>query len=413
MVNELTVKLPAPHPAQTQILTQAKRFNHVRCGRRFGKTNLNAELCLPALEGQKIGIWFPTYKDLHKVWDRIKWTYHDAIRQKSETLKHIKIVNDGEIDFWSMEDPDSGRGFDYDRAIVDEAAKAKKLKQAFNETIRGTLVDREGDAFIMNTPKGKTNYFFNLDNDTKDFDNWQHFHFTSYDNPYLPVEEIEAAKAQLDRLTFDQEYLALYVDANDKPFLYVFDDKIHAVNPGYEANPHLDLWLSFDFNVDPMSCIISQQLGVSELIIFDEIRLDDSGTSEMCDHITAKYPGFSYQATGDATGANRNTAAGGSISDWYIIRDKLRPIEPIKKRRKNLPLSDSRTLCNSILQNANVRITKNCENLINDFALASVDENGKLLKEQSQSGLHFFDCGRYLLDAVFPDFITNPYKYRE
>ena len=409
----MVIELPKPHPNQGHINENKRRFNHIRCGRRWGKTSIIVYLLMPVLQGEKIGLWFPTYGDLFKVWEAVKSIFHDAITEKNETLKHIGFVNGGELDCWSMHNPDEGRGNKYHRAIIDEGAMARHLKQAWQDTIRPTLTDYKGDAFFFSTPKGKVNYFYQLQESMKNHPDWSFFHFTSYDNPYIDDQEIEDAKGVLDKLSFDQEYLALYVDANDKPFLYVFDDKIHAVNPGYEANPHLDLWLSFDFNVDPMSCIISQQLGVSELIIFDEIRLDDSGTSEMCDHITAKYPGFAYQATGDATGANRNTAAGGSISDWYIIRDKLRPIEPIKKRRKNLPLSDSRTLCNSILQNANVRITKNCENLINDFALASVDENGKLLKEQSQSGLHFFDCGRYLLDAVFPDFITNPYKYRE
>jgi len=61
---ELKVKLQTPHESQSFILDNANRFNHLRCGRRFGKTSLIEELCLVALDGFPVGIWFPTYKDL-------------------------------------------------------------------------------------------------------------------------------------------------------------------------------------------------------------------------------------------------------------------------------------------------------------------------------------------------------------
>lgn len=411
----ITIKLPKPHPNQKKILSEAKRFNHIRCGRRFGKTETIKYLISESIS-KKTGIWFPTYKDLFKVWDAMKYQFYDIITRKDESLKHIKMLGGGEIDFWSMEDPNSGRGFDYDLAILDEAAKAKKLMEAWYETIRPTLTDRKGKGFMFSTPKGKTNDFYQIDQKTKQDLNWAKFHFSTYDNPYIDKSEIEDAKEQLDKLTFEQEYLGIYVDANDKPFLYSFDENKHvieAVEPINYINPHLDLILSFDFNVDPMSCVVGQQTGLKDLVIFDEIRLENSGTEEMCNHILAKYPGFYYLATGDATGSRRTTNATGGKSDWRIIISKLELKSlQVRKRKQNLPLGDSRTLCNSVLQNANVKITANCTNLVNDFNLAAVDERGKLLKEESASGLHFFDCGRYMIDAVFPDFITNHRKYR-
>ena len=63
------VDLPEPHPNQEQILNEAKRFNHIRCGRRWGKTSIMVYLMIPAItKGWKIGIWFPTYGDLFKIW---------------------------------------------------------------------------------------------------------------------------------------------------------------------------------------------------------------------------------------------------------------------------------------------------------------------------------------------------------
>lgn len=140
-MTELIVKFPTLHPAQQEIINSAGRFNHLRCGRRFGKTTLIVELADPALDGFPIGIWFPTYKDLSEVWIEVKKAYNEVIAQKNEQLNQLRLVGGGIIDFWSMENPDSGQGRKYKRAIIDEASKAPKLLTAWKNTIRPTLTD--------------------------------------------------------------------------------------------------------------------------------------------------------------------------------------------------------------------------------------------------------------------------------
>ena len=334
------------------------------------------------------------------------------IKRKDETTKHLDLINGGEISFWSMHNPDLGRGNSYHRIIIDEAAIARHFDTAWKDTIRPTLTDYEGDAWFFSTPQGRANYFFLLEDSMKGEPDWAFFHYTSYDNPYLPIGEIDAAKKQLDDLSFRQEYLAEYVDLNDKPFLYIFDEKKH-VHGEYRPNPNLELWISFDFNVNPMSCIVAQQVELKKLIIFDEIQINNAGTRELCDKILAKYPGFYYLVTGDASGSSRTTTAGASVTDWTIIIQSmiLKPPQ-VNVRKSNLGLNESQTLCNSVLQNTEVQITENCKNLSYDLGHAMLDENGKLAKEMSQTGLHLFDTFRYLIDGIYPDFIRNYRKYQ-
>lgn len=417
--------LPTLHPAQKQILTNARRFNHLRCGRRFGKTTLIEELSSVALDGWPVGIWFPTYKDLSEVWKDIKRLYAPITLRVSEQLKQIELIVPGAqrdakslIDFWSMEDPDSGQGRKYKRAIVDEGAKAPKLYAAWENTIRPTLTDYQGDAYIMSRPKGKNNPFYLLEEKHKPFDNWAFFHFTSYDNctdvgGYLQRSEIEEAKLQLDDINFRQEYMAEYVDANDRPFLYAWDDNKHVIE-SYTPNPHLPIIIALDFNKDPMTCLIGQQVDLWTVYAFDEIDMPDGSTPEVCDLVIANYQRWldNIDVTGDATGRNRSALTVGNLNHYRVIKDKLSlSDDQIRVPKQNLALSDSRVLCNSVMKNAKFYITKNCKKTIKDIGMAMVDNEGDLIKNQTYP-CHHLDTARYLIHATYTDFIKRPDKYR-
>lgn len=417
---EIDFYLPTLHPGQENILANAKRFNHLRCGRRFGKTTLIEELSSVSLDGWPVGIWFPTYKDLSEVWKDLKKLYKPIIKRKDEVLHQIELIVPGArdncsglIDCWSMEDPDSGQGRKYKRAIVDESAKASKLYIAWENTIRPTLTDYRGDAFIMSRPKGKNNGFHMLEEKHRQFEDWAFFHFTTYDNPHIDTQEIEEAKRQLDDINFRQEYLAEYVDANDRPFLYAFDDKIHIIK-SYEPNPHLSIIVSFDFNRDPMTCVIGQQTDINTTYIFDEIKLMDGSSAEVCDILRSKYPKWlnRTQVTGDATGHNRTALTRGNLNHYRVIKQELGLLDrDLLVGKTNLENKDARVLCNSVLQNAKAFITSNCKNAIHDCNKAYVDTFGDLVKTQ-QEGLHFFDCVKYFWCTTYRDFIKKPDKYR-
>lgn len=405
--------LPTLHPAQKHIFENAKRFNHLRCGRRFGKTTLIEELSSISLDGHRVGVWFPTYKDLSEVWKDLKKTYGPIIRRQNEQLKQIELVTGGLIDFWSMEEPDSGQGRKYHRAIIDEAAKAPKLYQAWENTIRPTLTDYQGDAYILSRPKGKNNGFYMIEEKHRQFDNWAFFHFTTYDNPHISKDEIEEAKLQLDDINFRQEYLAEYVDANDRPYFYSFGK--HNIVPSYEPNPHLPIIFSADFNKDPMTCLIGQQVDLWTVYAFAEVDMPDGSTPELCDKLLSDYTQWLYNmdVTGDATGRNRSALTVGNLNHYRIFKDKLSLNEDqIKVPRQNMALSDSRVLCNSVLKNAKFYITENCKKTIKDVEMAMVDSEGELIKNPTYPN-HHGDTFRYLIHCCYPEFISNPKKYRQ
>ena len=390
-----------PHPKQKEIFDTAKRFNHIQCGRRFGKTELILELTEPILDGYPVGVFCPIERDFIKTWEAIVNLYRPLIRRKNETYHTLELITKGEIHMWSMKAVDNGRGERYKRVILDEFAKTQHGKKSFEETIRATLTDYKGDCWIFSTPKGRRNYFYKLKEMHKNNPNWSFHKYTSYDNPYLDPEEIEDAKSTLDKISFAQEYLAEDVDKNELPFLYSYDETKH-LTTGLKIDDRLPLWLSFDFNVLPQTCIIAQRVDHKTVHIIDLIRLNNASIYDMCDHIKVKFP-YYYMVTGDASGRNRSGM--NNLSYWAIIQQELSLKDmQIHVRRANLDHRSSQVVCNSILEHKNILINTNLSELTEDLEYASTDENGKIIKTPER-GMHFFDGFRYLLDASFPDIL--------
>jgi hypothetical protein len=63
---------------------------------------------------------------------------------------------------------------------------------------------------FISTPRGHS-YFYTLFLQGLDKLNpeWESFRYSTYDNPYIKVSEIDAAKASLPESAFQQEYLAI------------------------------------------------------------------------------------------------------------------------------------------------------------------------------------------------------------
>lgn len=408
------IKLKKLHPAQLQILAEAKRFNVLKCGRRFGKTELTKELSIqPMVENKTVGYWTPTYKDLYEVWNELKFTLFDVISHVDQQVKQITLITGGKIDMWSLEDPNSGRGRRYHRVIIDEAEKARNLKPAWEQTIRATLVDFKGDAWFMSTPKfGQTYFKQTLFNNQDHYDNWKSWRFTSFDNPFLDPLEIEEAK-KYDELTYRCEYLAEDVDISQNPFAYCFDEEKHV--GACDFNPEHELMLSFDFNVSPITCISAQHID-GQLRVIKSFKINNSNIYDLCDKIITDYGHHNplYLVTGDATGRARSAMTVGNINYYTVIKNKLEISDnQIKVAKVNPAISDSQVLLNSLLSNYSVLIDKeNCQPLIYDLKYVEVDTDGSIKKDRTSEAKMSdqLDCMRYLCNTFFRWFIKSQAK---
>jgi len=209
------------HAGQLAILAAASRFNIVACGRRFGKTAMGVALtafgwpaCLKAIvQGYDVGWFAPNYKYLDEAWRAAKRAYgaQDMIVREDRQQHRMEMVSGGALEFWTLEDPDAGRSRRYGLVIVDEAAMARHLEEAWHAAIRATLADFRGGAWFFSTPKGR-NFFHQLSLRANDDEDWAFHQAPTSANPFIDRREIDDARRALPERIFAQEYEAVFLD---------------------------------------------------------------------------------------------------------------------------------------------------------------------------------------------------------
>lgn len=224
-MTRITLPPFAPHPGQRRLIAQADKRNVACCGRRWGKTYALTEILLNRPGGALAGkdgrgrrglptAWYaPNDSYFSKVFQGIANQYAPVIRKAtSQPRPVIEFRNGGSIDFWTLENPmKCGRGSFYARVILDEAAHARHLKDAWEQTIEFTLADLDGDAWFISTPYGM-NYFAELFRRGGVRDGWVSLTAPSTDNPYLPPGWMEGKRATMPERVFRQEVLAQFLD---------------------------------------------------------------------------------------------------------------------------------------------------------------------------------------------------------
>lgn len=201
--------------AQNEIAADTHRFRVVVCGRKFGKTTLDSEeLIGKAIFHDNMRVLYiaPTLGDARTLmWDRLKSRLVRATVAENDTRLEltVKTVEGGtsKIFLGSWEKVDNYRGDEFDFILFDEVQDYRNFWVGWQEAMRPTLTPRQGEALFTGTAKG-FNHLYDLYNRAVEDPDYRSFHFTTYDNPYIPVEEIEKAKAELTEDRFAQEYMA-------------------------------------------------------------------------------------------------------------------------------------------------------------------------------------------------------------
>jgi phage terminase large subunit len=208
------------------------------------------------------------------------------------------------------------------------------------------------------------------------------------------------------------------VTENNNPWLFAFDKEKH-VRPSLQFLPQFPVYLSFDFNREPVSCLAVQMSPdrgrANSFVHFLKEFSCNTQLSELCTQIRAVFPSSFLYVTGDASGSHGDIGFDKRNDSYYqMIKSYLRvPERMMNLNSRNLEHHDSRNLINMLLaQYPQIYISaEGCPTLVNDCTIARVDETthkpGILKKDRGVYKMDMMDAMRYFFQAYFIDMVTK------
>lgn len=326
------------HPEQQRLIHSPARFKTVPAGRRSGKTEIaKRNLVMASMMGSNYSIprYFagaPTRDQAKRIWwDDLKLlTPADSMSIKpSESELTIYFTSGAQLVVIGMDKPERIEGVPWDGGVLDEFGNMKE--KAWKEHVRPALSDRRGWCWFIGVPEGR-NHYYDLDKRAKadTTGDWDSFHWKSAD--ILPPEEIEAARRDLDELTYLQEYEASFISFEGRAY-YAFDERYNTARIKY--NPKAPLIVCLDFNVAPGVAAVIQEktryidetpiLSDSLTCIIGEVYIErNSNTVMVCNRLIHDWGDHEGQifVYGDASGGARGSAKVEG-SDWELVKQTL------------------------------------------------------------------------------------------
>ena len=216
-------------PHQRVIVQSRARFKVIRGGRRGGKTLLETEvMSFSGVSAKNNNVIYiaPTQKQARSIiWESLKARLA-GIGEANESRLEMKVpTQDGghsTLFVGGWENRENYRGMpNVKKLVFDEVDTMKDFFIAWQEIFRPMLIDTRGSADFIGTPKKENPNLRRLEKQSEIDIEWESFHFTSWDNPILPPEELEKARLEMDKETYRQEIMAEYVDNAGSLFRYV------------------------------------------------------------------------------------------------------------------------------------------------------------------------------------------------
>lgn len=250
-----------PHEKQKEVIDLCldNQTKYIICctGRQFGKTFLAINMLLKwALEDNGSILMFvsPIYSQAKKVFSELVSAIADTgltvSMNKSELF--ITFINGSIIYFRSGEREDSLRGYTLDYLIMDEAAYQKDA--VWKTVLRPTTLVSGKKVLFISTPKGK-NWFYEIAmrGYSEEYPKYKTYHATSYDTPFITMEELDEAKLSLPDSIYKQEILAEFIDNGGEVFTNLQQNCLLDTYPQKESSDKyfagLDVGRASDYTV--------------------------------------------------------------------------------------------------------------------------------------------------------------------
>lgn len=215
-----------PHSGQQGFIdllfsTDSKYYTLVS-SRQAGKSILGMNLLLYFAindPGSKTAFISPTYQQVRKVMEELNEAIAETRIAKKINFStyEIHLINGSIIYFRSAENYDALRGYTFSYLLIDEASYVKET--AWRAAIQPTVLILGKKCILMSTPRGHDFFYemYALGQDPE-HPNYQSYKMTYEGNPFVDMQEIEAAKKTLPPAIFKAEYEGEFIQGESMVF---------------------------------------------------------------------------------------------------------------------------------------------------------------------------------------------------
>jgi hypothetical protein len=374
-------------PAQNVIAGDTHRFRVLNCGRRFGKTSLSIEEMKGKALGKESRIAYiaPTVQQARDIaWEQLKRELRPVATYINESRLEIRVhtVAGGEsfIVLRGWEAVETLRGQQFDFLVLDEVASMRNFWVNWREVLRPTLTDTEGEALFISTPKG-FNHFYDLFNMQEENHAYTSFHYTSYDNPHIKREEIDAAKGDSN---FEQEYLADFRKAEGLVYKE-FDRQKHVYTGDTPATVETIVGVDFGF-VHPAAVLVIKRDSSDGLWVESEFYERGRTDIEIAEYVAALNANAVYPDPESPSAIEEMRRRGVNVRP--VVKGKDSEKHGIDRVRERLKADK-------------LHVHRSCKNLISEFETHAYKDG----KDEPE------DEGEDALDALrYPIMMTQAYQ---
>jgi len=419
---------------QKELLNDGHRFIVNAAGRRSRKTLIAKHKILadhflnPEFTERAYYCLAPTFKQAKKLfWKDLKLFLRYIDINKSESELFIENKANGNIIFVEgLDRAERIEGVECHGLLISEIGNTKE--HILYENILPMLTDTKGFGWFDGTPDYRNPFYldlaimaagckppkaeigkgYRLENPNNP--DWIFYTWQSAD--VLDPKELEQMKSLYDPMIYKQEFEGEFIEAGGLVYYAFSFDNLKEL----EFSPVKHTVLCYDFNVDPMTVLVNQEIDADNWCVVKEFVLNNSNTEAATNHViewlqTNNFKG-KLGVTGDFTGSARKTVGKeGSRSDWEIIRRLFAGKYGFERERISSVshhLKDGINSLNALFKTADGNIRqwinrKECPYLYKDLTRQTLNKDGTLNDESGTIG-HRSDALMY--------FAYNYYRIR-
>lgn len=221
-------------------------------------------------------------------------------------------------------------------------------------------------------------------------------------------ENIHTPKSYIKMLesSYDDDMQKQYIDGipvlnMSKKAARQFNRDLHVKTVEY--NQEMPIWMTLDFNVDPMAAVLWNKYPDIEegptLRAFKEYSLKNSSTQELANAVRAEFDPKTICVFPDPAGNSRSTKAHGT-TDIDILRKA--GFEDIRYKKAIPSVRDCLNALNNAFSKNMIQIDPSCIELIKDLERVEIKPGTDIIDKADNRRTHWLDGLKNCIDYEYP-----------